>query len=98
MPLLDDALRVQPASDELVVVPHPRNVKAEHAAHPDSPVGRTVTRLAARELPGPLATLETRLGRPLLDLSRITDAELHAITDLVLEEKHRRAQRWFGLS
>lgn len=69
---------------------HPH--RPEHLARPASPVGRANTTPA---LADPLRRLAARLGRPLADLSECTDAELHAITAALLEEKHRRAARWF---
>lgn len=73
-------------------VPAPR---PEHAAHPDSPVGRIAARLAADPTAGdPLRRLETRLGRALVDLTTVSDMELHALVGVLLEEKHRRAARW----
>lgn len=66
--------------------------RPEHLAAPTSPVGRTN---ADPRRASPLVRLTDRMGRPLVDLSTVTDAELHALTDLLLAEKHRRAARWF---
>jgi hypothetical protein len=91
-------LLVEPLDDVgLSAIPHPRYSRTEIAPHPDSPVGRTVVRLAVDpEANSPLRTLETRLEHQLLDLTRVTDLELHALTDLLLAEKHRRAARWLS--
>lgn len=92
-----DPLTVQAQPDLLTVVPHPRNAKIEHAARPDSPVGRTVTRLAQDpQANHPLRQLERRLGRALLDLTSITDHELNELAGLVLAEKIRRDARWYS--
>lgn len=69
-----------------------------HRARPESPVGRTAARLA--DDPGaadPIRRLEARLGRPVVDLATLTDAELHAVTHRLLAERHRRDTFWHGI-
>lgn len=82
--------------------PEPRFVPARESrtAHPGSPVGRTCARLAdtGPAARSPIHRLEERLGRPLVDMGSLSDVELHAITDLILTEKHRRAARWLNLA
>lgn len=70
---------------------HKRRAAAE------SPVGRAVAREKLDpSWNHPLRRLEDRLGRPLLDLGTITDAELNELAGLVLAEKIRRDQRWLS--
>lgn len=68
--------------------PGPARLQPAVAARPTSPVGRTTEALrtdpAARTpLPG--------IGP---HLQGLTDVELHALTDALLAEKHRRIARW----
>lgn len=103
MTLLEESLQTLPVRDDFIAVPMPRTDPDDDSkawtrrARPESPVGRISARLAIDPtFNHPLRQLERRLGRPLLDLSTVTDGELAELCGLLLAERIRRDGRWLS--